>query len=165
MAIDMFLKLDGIDGESTDDVHKKEIQLVSCTLLNLANPASVGTGTTGLSAGKVNFQDIACTARSSKASPELFMAVATGKHIAKATIVFRKSGGDEKVEYIKAELEKVFVTHYSVSELADSNGETLDQFALAFAKVKYIYTPQKTDGGGADAPAEMAYDLELNKKV
>ena len=109
MAGDIFLKLDGIKGEATDDVHKDEIALLSCTM-GVAQQGSFGSGTTGGGTAKASFQDIACSSYVSKASPELFLACASGKHIASATIVLRKAGGDAPVEYMKYELKPVIVS-------------------------------------------------------
>src|ERR1700722_2677078 len=58
-AVDYFLTLDGIKGESADDKHKGEIDIMSFSwgATNTGTHASGGGG----GAGKVNFQDIHIT--------------------------------------------------------------------------------------------------------
>jgi type VI secretion system secreted protein Hcp len=56
MAVDMFLKLNGVTGESKDKVHNKEIDILSWSwgMLN-SGTAHVGGGA---GSGKVSVQDL-----------------------------------------------------------------------------------------------------------
>lgn len=78
MAVDYFLKIDGIEGESRDAKHKSEIELGSFSWGETAATAPGGGG--GGGAGKVSMQDFVATMRTSKASPALLLACASGQH-------------------------------------------------------------------------------------
>ena len=78
MAESWFLKIDGVQGESTDISHKDEIGVLSWSW-GVSHPSGVGTGSGG-GAGKAAFQDFQFVTRVSKASPVLFLSCATGTH-------------------------------------------------------------------------------------
>ena len=84
MAVDYFLKIDGVPGESADAKHKGEIQLESFSW-GETNPGGGGMGGGG-GAGKVQMQDLVVTMLVSKASPKLMLACATGKHYKEAVL-------------------------------------------------------------------------------
>ena len=68
-AVDYFLKIDGIPGESTDSKHKNEIDIESWAW-GQTNSGSHAYGGGG-GAGKVAMQDFNFTMKVNKASPEL----------------------------------------------------------------------------------------------
>ena len=84
MAVDMFLKLDGIDGESTDAQHQDWIE-VSSFSWGVSNSIA-GSGTGGGGAGKASFQDLHFEQLFDKSSPQVALYCVTGKHIASATL-------------------------------------------------------------------------------
>ena len=160
MAVDMFLKIKGIDGESADDKHKKEIDVLAWSWgLSQSGNAHVGGGA---GAGKVNVQDLSFTKYVDASSHALMLACSSGDHIGEATLVVRKAG-KEPLEYIKLTLTDLLVSSISTG---GSGGEDrlTENIALNFAKFKYEYTPQKADGTG-DAPKIAGWDIPANKKV
>jgi type VI secretion system secreted protein Hcp len=159
--VDYFLKIEGIDGESTDDRHKNEIEILSWSW-GETNAATMSRGAGG-GAGKVNMQDIHFTTLMSKASPSLFLKCATGEHIKQAVLTARKSGGDQQ-EYLKVTLTDVLISSYQTGGSSGDGGIPTDSFSLNFAKIEFEYKPQKPDGS-LDAPVKAGYDLKLNKKV
>jgi len=158
---DAFLKLDGIEGESPDAKHGKEIQLLSFSF-GAAQPATAAVGG-GMGAGKVQFQDLHCTHHVDKASPKLLLACATGQHIPKGVMVVRKAGG-EQLEYITVTMTDVMVSSVSAGGTASGSEVPNEQFSLNFSKIQFDYKEQKPDGslGGTVA---MGYDVKANKKV
>ena len=159
-AVDYFLKIDGIEGESADDKHKGEIDIQSFSF-GVANSGSHAGGGGGGS-GKSSFQDLHFTTHVSKASPKLFLACATGEHIKKAVLTVRKAGKDQQ-EYMKVTLEDLLVSSYQDGGHEGSVFPS-DQFALNFAKIEFDYKEQKSDGtlGGS---VKTGYDVKANKKV
>ena len=157
MAVDMFLKLEGIDGESVDDVHAKSIDLLAWSW------GMSQSGTThiaqGGGAGKVNVQDLSITKYVDKASPTLMSKIATGEHIPKATLTVRKAG-KTPLEYVVIEMEDVLVSSLSTG---GSGGEDrlTENISLNFARVKTSYVPQKADGSG-DPAVEFGHDIAKN---
>src|SRR5262249_19925190 len=137
MAFDAFLKIEGIDGESQDKDHPGEIVIDSFSW-GVTNTGAAGGGGGG-GGGKAVGQDFHFSAPISKASPNLMLACATGKHIPSATLTFRKSG----FEFQKIRLADVLVSSYETTgEIQDDRPE--DQFSLNFVKIDFLYTVQRT---------------------
>jgi type VI secretion system secreted protein Hcp len=158
-AVDYFLKLDSIDGESLDNKHKGEIELDSFSF-GAHNTGTLASGGGGGS-GKVQFQDLHFVAKISKASPKLLQACANGKHIIKGTIVARKAGRDQQ-EFIKVVFEDLLVSSYSVN--GDGIVGPVDSSGMAFMKIEYSVAPQNPDGTLA-TPISMGWDVKANKAV
>lgn len=159
MASDIFAKIGDIKGESLDDKHKDEIDIMSFSW-GLTQAGSLAAGGGGGS-GKAQFQDFHFTTSVSKASPKLFLSCATGEHIKDATITVRKAGKGQQ-EYIVIKMSDVLISSYQTG----GTGEQVptDQVSMAFAKIEYSYTPQKADGS-SDAAITAGWDLKANKKV
>lgn len=159
-AVDYFLKVDGIDGESTDDKHKNEIDLESWSWGETNSGTSRAGG--GGGAGKVVMQDFHFVMKVNKATPKLMLACATGQHIKEAKLVCRKAGGDQQ-EYMSIKFSDLLVSSY---QTGGSQGDVIpiDQIGFNFSKIEFEYKPQKADGS-LDAPIKTGYDLKLNKKV
>ncbi|MCL4180364.1 MAG: type VI secretion system tube protein Hcp [Verrucomicrobia bacterium] len=161
-ASDFFLKIDGIDGESTDEQHRAEIEIQSFSW-GMSNSGTFSGGTGG-GAGKVSMQDIHFTRRLDKASPLLMLACATGQHIPSAVLVCRKSGGDGKpVNYYKITLSDLIVSGVSTGGSSDDD-RPMETLSLNFAKIEWEYVPVNADGGAGD-PVRAGFDLRLNEPV
>lgn len=157
MAVDMFLKIDTIKGESKDKINKESIDVLAWSW-GLSNSGSAHMGG-GAGAGKANFQDLSITKYVDKGSPVLMQFCAKGTHIAKATLVVRKAG-DKPLDYITMDMEEVMVTSVSTG---GSGGEDrlTENISLNFAKFKIVYKEQAPTGGVASSP-EFAYDIAAN---
>ena len=162
MAVDMFLKIDGILGESRDDKHKDEIDISSFSW-GVSQTGATATGG-GAGAGKAQFSDFTFTTTTSKASPQLFLACASGTHIKDATISVRKAGdGGSRQDYLVIKMNDVLVSSYQ-TQGASSGDRPTESINMAFAKVELTYIPQKVDGG-SDVAITVGWDLKANKKV
>lgn len=161
MASDYLLELDGIKGESKDSKHPNTIEIESYSL-GTTNAGSANV-TGGAGAGKVNFEDVHFTARINKASPEIMLACANGKHIKKAQLFVRKQG-ETQHDYLVVTLEDFIVSSYQLGGSEGSNALPVDQFALNFSKIKFEYKAQKPDGQ-LEAPVTVGWDLKTNKKL
>src|SRR5689334_10907802 len=106
MAVDYFLDLTGVTGESTDTAHSGQIELSSWSW-GATNPPKIGSGTGGAGTGRVSVSDISCTKPMDAASPFLFDYCATGKHFDTATLTCRKAGGDQQ-DFLVLSLEEVY---------------------------------------------------------
>ena len=158
MAVDFFLKIDGIPGESSDDKHKDEIDVLSWSWgANQTGTMSYGGGG---GAGKVNFQDFHFTMRMNKATPKLILSCSNGEHIKKAVFVARKAGKEQQ-EYMKIVFSDILVSNYSTGGGGD---EPIESISLNFSKVEMEYKPQKSDGTLGD-PIPVGWNLKENVKV
>ncbi len=140
-SIDMFLQLDGIEGEATDTAHPNTIQLLSFSAnvfqqgLNLAG--------NGAAAGKAQFNPIEVMKSIDKTSPALFVACATGKHIKTATLFVRN--GEATFDYFKIVLTDVLISSLSTS---GGSGDDLvaEHVTLSFSKIQWVFTPVNLEG-------------------
>lgn len=160
MAVDMFLKLDGIKGESVDEKHKGEIDILSFTFgVSQQGTSSVGGGA---GAGKAHFSDINIVKRADKSSPILMLKCATGEHLASASLTVRKAGGTQQ-EYYKIKLTDLIVSSFQNSG-NDGTDVPMESVALNFAKIEFEYYEQ-TPQGGLGGQVRAGYDLKKNVKA
>lgn len=140
--VDYFLKIDGIEGESQDAMHKGEIAIDSWTW-GERHPTSPGGG--GGGAGRVSMNDFTFTMPFSKASPKLFLACAEGDHIKVAWLTARRGGGPKKDDYfLKWSFSDLLVSSYETD--ADDSQRPVDRVGFSFGKIEVEYKEQQQDG-------------------
>src|SRR5262249_41861567 len=133
MATDMFLKIDGIPGGSTDKAHPGEIEVLSYSW-GVKNSGTGGFGGGG-GEGKASFHDLTFVSHQDKSSPVLMRSCATGVHIKEATITVRKAGANNS-DFYKIRLTDVLVSSVDETGVEDSRDVTPnDQVSLNFQKV------------------------------
>jgi type VI secretion system secreted protein Hcp len=160
MAAEMFLKIDGIDGESTDAKHKNEIEILSYGW-GVAQQGASGSGGGG-GAGKAAFEDLHVLARLQKSSPKLFVACASGKHVKQGVLTVRK-GGAKKFEFLKITISDVLVSSFEqVGPDNEADGAPLEEIGLSFAKIRVDYTQQSATGA-AGVVTSAEWDLKTGK--
>jgi type VI secretion system secreted protein Hcp len=157
MAVDYFLKIDGIEGESQDDKHRGEIDVLSFSL-GETNDGSALKKT----AGALTMQDFHFVTPLSRASPPLFLAVATGTHFKEAILTGRQSG-ENQLEFVKWIMSDMIVTSYQEGGSGSSDTVPFDQISLNFAKIEFEYKYVKADGTVETVRA--GWDLKANKPV
>ncbi len=161
MAVDYFLKLDGIEGESKDSKHGNEIDLQSFSWGATQTGSHAFGG--GGGSGKVQVQDFHFVMKNCKASPKLFLACAEGEHIKKGVLICRKAGKDQQ-EFLKVTMSDLLISSYQTSGSSAGDEVPNDQVSLNFSKIEFEYKDQKADGtlGGT---TKAGYDLKTMKKV
>lgn len=157
MAVDMYLKIEGIAGESKDSEHEGEIDIISWAW-GMSQSGSMHRGGGGGS-GKVSFQDVTFTHYVDKATGNLMLYCANGKHIPEAVLVVRKAG-ETALEYFKITMTDCIITTVS-SGGSDDQDKLKEDFSINFAKVKVEYQEQASDGSGTPGP-EFGWDIEKN---
>ncbi len=159
-AVDYFLKIEGIDGESHDDKHKNEIDVLSWSWGETQSGTHGGGG--GGGAGKVSMQDFHFTMGASKASPKLFLACATGQHIPKAKLTCRKAGGKQE-EFLTISFSDLLISSY---QTGGSQGDVVptEQVSFNYSKIEWEYKPQEK-GGTLGSAVKAGYDVKANKKL
>jgi type VI secretion system secreted protein Hcp len=161
MAVDQFIKIDDVKGESRDKSHKEEIDILAWSW-GLSQSGSMHVGGGG-GAGKANVQDLSFTHYVDKSSPHLMLACCNGKHYKEATLTVRKAG-ENPVEYIKVKMSPVMITSISTG---GSGGEDrlTENVTINFGKVELEYQPQKQDGTKDGGPVPMGWNIEENVKI
>lgn len=163
MAVDMFLKIEGIDGESSDDGHQKWIEIMSFSH-GVSQPVSGASGTGGRTGGRADFQDFTITKTIDNSTPDLNMHCCNGKHIPKIEIELCLATED-KHKFMKYEMENVVVSSISPGGTSDSNqAKPLETVSFAYGKIKWEYTPIDAKGG-AGAAVDRTWSLEENKQA
>lgn len=143
MAVDMFLILDKVKGEAQDAKHPESIDVLAWSW-GASQSGSFHAGGGGGS-GKANFQDLSITKYVDKSSMVLLKMIATGSHIATGSLIVRKAGGDDPLEYIKYDFNKIMVTSMSTG---GSGGEDqlTENITLNFAEIVCNYQEQDEKG-------------------
>jgi type VI secretion system secreted protein Hcp len=161
MAIDAYLQIDSIKGESQDDAHKGwiEVSHVSWSV-NQPRASSVSTAG-GHTNGRADLSEVSFSKLADLASPILFQTCAAGKTIPKAVFEFMRADGDGKpICYFKIELENVMISN--VNPNSGNGGTITEQVHFAYSKIKCSYTQQKI-AGGAGGSTMGGWDAAANK--
>ena len=163
MAFDAFLKIDGINGESQDQNHQNEIDILSFSLgFTQTGTGAYGGGSGG---GKVSASDVSFVHRTDSASPLLIQNCCTGDHVDKAVLTVRKAGGASQLEYLVYTFEDVFISSVQPGGSAGGADEIpLESFSLNYAKVSVDYQPQAAAGSGSGT-VHGGWDLKQNVTV
>lgn len=163
MAIDAYLQIDGIKGESSDSAHQGWIELHSASW-GVTQPRSATVSTAGgHTTARCEHQTLTVTKLADLASPSLMQHCSMGKTIPKAKLEFMRADGDGKpVKYYEVELENVMIA--STTQSVHEGSILRDSIGLTFSKVKWKYTQQKI-GGGVSGSTAGGWDLAANKIV
>ncbi|GAB5377184.1 MAG: type VI secretion system tube protein Hcp [Acuticoccus sp.] len=157
MAVDFFLKLEGVKGESKDSKHKDEIDILAWSW-GVTQTGTVHLGG-GAGTGKATTQDVSFTKYIDLSSPVIARFCASGKHVPKGTFVVRKAG-DKPLEYIKINLTDIMVSSYQTGG-SEGDERIVESFSLNFAKIEYQYFTQAASGA-ADKDEKMAFNAQEN---
>jgi type VI secretion system secreted protein Hcp len=161
MAVDMFMELDGVKGESQDKKHSKAIDVLAWSW-GMSQSGTTHMGTGG-GAGKVNVHDVSFTKYVDSATPQLMLFCSNGKHLKEGKLFIRRAAGEKDggLEYLKITMNEILITSVSTG---GSGGEDrfTENVTLNFAKVKLEYTPQKEDGTG-DAVKNYIGEIAANE--
>ena len=159
MAVDYFLKLDGIPGESADHKHKDEIDILSWSW-GESQSGTMHTGGGG-GAGKVNMQDFHFMMKVNKATPKLILVCAGGDHIKKAVLTCRKAGKDQQ-PFLTYTFTDVLVSSYQTGGSSSGDEIPMEQVSLNYSKMEAEYKAQKADGS-LEGGIKAGWDLKANK--
>jgi type VI secretion system secreted protein Hcp len=158
MAVDMFMKIGDIKGESADKDHSGEIDVLAWSW-GASQSGSMHVGGGG-GAGKVAVQDLSLTKWVDKASANLLLHCCNGKHIKECKLVVRKAG-EKPVEYMTIVMNSCLISSVSTG---GSGGEDrlTENVTINFGTVKFSYQPQGADGAADGGAIEMGWDISKN---
>jgi type VI secretion system secreted protein Hcp len=154
----IYLKLDGLDGESKDTDHTDWIELDSWSW-GVDNPASFARGQGG-QATQAHVSSLSIVKNCDKASVAMYKACTTGKHIASGTLSCMKLDGDSRVEYLKVDLTDIMVANLQWSASGAEN-EVHESVALVFAEFKQAYKLQQ-DAGAAGGNTDFGFNVQTS---
>ncbi|KQV85032.1 cytoplasmic protein USSDB7A [Massilia sp. Root351] len=161
MAIDVYLYIDGIKGESADDRHKDWIECKSVNFgVEQPKSATASTGG-GHTAERCEHRDIVISKLADLASPILLQTCSAGRTIPKAKFEFMRADAQgERVKYFEIEIENVLIG--AVAPSVEEGDILTEQVGFKFSKVRWKYTQQKITGG-AGGNTSGGWDLSANR--
>jgi len=165
MPADMFLKIDGIEGESSDKAHAGEIEVLSYSWGVSQQRSGSASSAGSLTAGRADFQDLMIVKAIDKSSPLLTQHCADGKHLASIRLELCRAGED-KQPYMKYTFTDVIITSFQPGG-SGGDGETLptESVSFAYGKAEWEYTQTKVTGGKGSGSVAGGWDLKANAKV
>lgn len=159
MAFDTFLKIDGVEGESMQSKHEKEIEIYSFSW-GATNPTTVGSATGGLSAGKVSVSGFNLMKKTDKTSPVLFNACCAGKHFKEAKVTMNKASGDAgQAPFLTYKFTDVMIESIQWSGSTGGDDTPTESVSFVFAKVEIEYQQQDAKGA-VGKPVLGSWDLQ-----
>ena len=161
MAIDVYLQIEGIKGESADADHLGWIEVDSATW-GVTQPKSATASTAGgHTAERCEHRTIAVSKLADLASPLLMQTCSSGRTLPRAKLEFMRADGEgNRVKYYEVELENVLVA--SIHQLVSGGSILHDSIGLRFSRVKWKYTQQKISGGSGGNTCG-GWDLSTNR--
>ena len=163
MAFDTFIKIDGIEGESSDDKHAAWIEVISYDTGVNQKASTTASSAGGGSSERADFDNFTFTKQLDKSSPKLAQACAAGTHIDTITMEICRAGA-EKVKYMEFIMTNCIISNYQVS----GDGEDsfpIETIGINFGKIRWVYTVQKRAGGVSAGNIATGWNLERNSKA
>jgi len=160
MAVDIYVKINGIPGESTDSKHKGWLEALSVSK-SVDQPVSQASASGGRTGGRADFSQIMCTSTVDKAYPLLMLHAANGNHISEILVEFCEQVKD-KHTFMKWTLTDVIVSHVGLSA-AGGDAKPIADYSFAYGKLKEEYT-EVDHMGKPGATTEATWNLEENKQ-
>jgi type VI secretion system secreted protein Hcp len=160
MAQDIFLKINGIEGESQDSDHKNEIEVLAFNW-KAFQESTMHAGSGG-GAGKATVEDLEFDHYVDRSSPNLMEYCLTGKHVQEAKLTVRKAGGNP-LEYLKFTFSDVIITAIQPFGSNSDEMRVKERVRLSFSKIKQEYAVQNAQGGSGGA-VTAGYDIKGNKE-
>lgn len=163
MATDVYLQVEGIKGESTDDKHRGWIEISHATWSIYQPMASTASTAGGMTTGRAEISTLTFQKLADLSSPILQQTCAMGKTIPKAKLEFmRADGNGQPIRYYEVEMDNVMIS--SITPDSGANGIIIEQVHFAFSKMKWKYTKQGVRGG-SDGNTSGGWDCASNKCV
>lgn len=137
MAVNAYLIIDGIEGQSTS--RPKAIDIFSFSF-GASLPVSFNQASGESRAGRADFSNVTISKSVDKTSPQLFQDCISGDFLKKVEVVYDKPMGDKQEDYFKVEMEDAVITSIS---LGGGNENPTESVSFAFKKIKVSYNPEK----------------------
>lgn len=155
---DVFLHIDGVRGESQDQNHRDEIDVLgwSWTMSSSTEAPTGGGGT----AGSALVRDIKIRKYTDSATTDLVSMLLSGTPAGRAVLTVRRR--TPSIEFFKVEMEEVVVTRIAQGGERGEDDQQTETIALAFAKFCIEYTETEIDN--SPGPSERScWDIGANK--
>ncbi len=165
MAFDAFVKIDGIEGESTYSQHDGWIELIRYGW-GLNQAASITASSAGgAGSERADFSDFRFRKFLDKSSPKLALACAAGTHIDQILVELCRAGTD-KIKFMTYTLRNCLISRVATT----SGNDTISQFPaetvdINFGKIEWHYNQQTRHGGGTVGNVVAGWNLQHNCRM
>ena len=162
MANDYFLKIDGVDGESQQTGHTKELEMDNWSFGE--TQSGVSATATGSASGRVSLQEFRFSKRMDISSHKLMQHCSNGRHIKWARFTARRAGseGGVPVDYYFVDFGDLVISSYDIS---GTGADGWPYETIAFSYGALVITYKQLSKGVAQGPIQGGYDAEKNKKI
>jgi type VI secretion system secreted protein Hcp len=125
-----------------------------------SNPTTVGSGSTGLSAGKVAVSSFNIMKKTENSSCDLFQACCNGQHYPTAQVVMRKAAGaaGKQAVFLQYDFTDIMIESIQWSGSSGGDDTPTESVSFAFAKVKISYSKQDEKTGAATPANNASWD-------
>ena len=165
MAFDAFMKIDGIEGESTDDKHQGWIELIRYGTALKQTVSTTVSSAGGASAERADFSDFLIRKFIDKSSPKLALACADGTHIDQIVVELCRAG-TEKVTFMTYTLKNCLIRKVITTNGNDTAANfPAETVKINYGRIEWRYTQQDRKGGGASGYSVSGWDLQRNCKM
>lgn len=161
MAFDAFIKIDGIEGESTDSKHRGWIEVTRCDMEINQTVSETASSAGGAGTGRADFSDFSFSKLLDRASPKLALSCAAGTHFDKIVVEICRAG-TEKIKFMEIRMTDSFISHISLSADGGFPSETI---GINYGKIVWTYVVQNRQGGGMAGNVMAGWDRRRNCKV
>ncbi len=148
MSYDIFLKIQGIKGDSTDDKHKEWIEVLSYKH-SIDNPSGGALTSVGAYVGaKANHHDFTIVKKLDSASPALFQYCHLARHISQVQLELCRAMGD-KTPFMKYTFKEVVISSVQPEGAQDTKDVLpLETIGIRYVQIALEHTPTDPTGGG-----------------
>jgi type VI secretion system secreted protein Hcp len=165
MGFDAFLKIDGIDGESTDEKHSGWIELIRFGISVRQVVSTTASSSGGASAERTDFSDFKIRKLLDKSSPKLALACAAGTHIDKIIVELCRAG-TAKQPYMVYTMKNCIISRVTTTSGSDVGGKfPAETVHINFGRIEYSYIQIDRKGGGPMGNVAGGWDLQRNCRI
>jgi type VI secretion system secreted protein Hcp len=166
MGFDAFIKIDGIDGESSDAKHKGWIEILSYGMGVSQPTGGVVSTAGGGTSQRANFAEFAFTKVLDKASPKIGLACASGEHIKEIILEVCRAGGGDKVKFYEVKMNECIISTYRPGGSA-KGAETIptEEVCVDYGKIVWTYTQQQRKDGAPGGNVAGGWNRMTNEPI
>ena len=161
MAFDTFIKVEGIEGESSDARHVGWIEAFNFKIALGQKASATASSAGGATAERADFQPLYFTMPMDRSSPKLAQACADGTHIDEVLVEVCRAGGD-RVAFMTYRLRNCIIK--KVFTIGDGNFP-MESVTIDYGRIQWAYTRQNRSGGGSSGQVATGWNREKNCRL
>lgn len=161
MAFDTFVRIDGIEAESTDGQHRGWIEAFNFKVAVKQRISTTASSAGGATAGRADFEPLNFTMLTDKASPKLYLACAAGTHIDEIVVEACRAGGD-RVPFMNIRLQNCIIKR--IFTIGDGR-YPVESVSIDYGRIFWVYLQQSRTHGGPVGQVAAGWSREKNCRL